>query len=167
MARHLPSSIAPGGRWWKAIRAAVCRQLFASCGNDVNVETRAWFGSGRHLSLGDRSGIGVNASLHGTIIIGHDVMMGPDVVIYSQNHQFSRTDVPMNRQGFQPERPVIIGDDVWIGARAILLPGVTIGSGAIIGAGAVVTKDVPEQAIVVGNPARVVRSRTALVLQPA
>jgi len=64
-------------------------------------------------------------------------------------------------QGFQPNRGIKIGDDVWIGARAIILSGVSIGSGVIIGAGAVVTKDIPDWAVAVGNPARVIRYRRA------
>lgn len=75
------------------------------------------------------------------------------------NNAFSRTDVPMNQQGFQEEQPVII-DDVWIGGHVIILPGVHIHRGAIIGAGAVVTKDVPEWAIVGGNPARIIGIRS-------
>jgi len=86
-------------------------------------------------------------------------MMGPQVIFYTRNHTFSRTDIPMSEQGFEPTRPITICDDVWIGVRAMFLPGVTVGRGAIIGAGAVVTKDVPEWAIVAGNPARVVRFR--------
>jgi maltose O-acetyltransferase len=85
-------------------------------------------------------------------------MMGPDVVILAVNHRFSG-HAPMIDQGYDDPRLVTIGDDVWIGTRAIVLPGVTIGTGAIVGAGAVVTKDVPENAIVAGNPARVMKLR--------
>ena len=74
-------------------------------------------------------------------------------------HQFSRTDIPMRLQGHRQYQPVLIEDDVWIGARAIILPGLRIGKGAIVGAGSVVTKDVPPYAICVGNPARVIKSR--------
>ena len=97
--------------------------------------------------------------LNGTVVIGDNVMMGPEVVVYSRNHQFVRTDIPMNQQGFQEERTVRIGDDVWIGGRVTLLPGVTIGTGAVIGTGSVVTRDVPPWAVVAGNPARILRSR--------
>ncbi|MCB9159898.1 MAG: CatB-related O-acetyltransferase [Caldilineaceae bacterium] len=87
-------------------------------------------------------------------------MMAPDVTIVGENHRFDRLDLPMRLQGYQRFPPVRIEDDVWIGARAIILPGVTIGQGAIIGAGAVVTKDVPAYAVCAGNPARVLRLRT-------
>jgi maltose O-acetyltransferase len=65
----------------------------------------------------------------------------------------------MNQQGFSQERPVVIGDDVWIGGQVIILPGVKVGSHSIIGAGSVVTKDVPQYAVVGGNPAKVIKFR--------
>ena len=77
----------------------------------------------------------------------------------ARNHAFDRTDIPMNQQGFTPEKPIVIEDDVWIGARVIILPGVHIGTGAVVGAGAVVTKDVPDYAVVGGNPARILKMR--------
>ena len=159
-ARWLPRSYARGGEVWKAIRYALCRKLFAACGRGVNVETRAHFHSGRHVFIGNHSGVGINAQIYGTLHMGDHVMMGSDVVIISNNHNFDRTDIPMDQQGFGKNDPVLIGDNVWIGARALILPGVHIGAGAIIGAGAVVTKDVPEAAIVGGNPARVIRMRS-------
>ncbi len=125
----------------------------------MNVESKAQFFSGRLIQIGDHSGIGVNANLSGRITIWKNVMMGPDVIIMTQNHMFLSTDEPMVRQGAQQEKPVTIGDDVWIGARTIILPGVNIGSGAIVAAGAVVSKDVPEWAIVAGNPAVCIKSR--------
>ncbi len=158
-AKHLPSSSWMGGRMWKAIRYAVCRPLFKACGKNVNIESRAFFYSGQNISIGDNSGIGVNAFLAGKIEIGKNVMMGPDVIVLTQNHKFDRLDIPMSQQGFKADQPVKICDDVWIGVRAIILPGVTVGRGAIIGAGAVVTKDVSEYAIVGGNPAKVIRMR--------
>ncbi|MCC6730581.1 MAG: acyltransferase [Chthonomonadales bacterium] len=159
VARRLPGSTDPGGVLWKAIRVLACRRLFARCGCGVNVERSASFGWGAGVHLGDYSDIGVNARIHGTVFIGSHVMMGPDVAIWTNNHAFDRVDVPMTQQGMQGERPVVIEDDVWIGTRAILLRGVRIGRGAVIGAGAVVARDVPDWAIVVGNPARVVRYR--------
>lgn len=85
-------------------------------------------------------------------------MMGPEVVILTNSHKFNSVDVPMNKQGSFIE-PVVIGNDVWIGTRAIILPGVRIGNGVIIGAGAIVTKDVPDYAVVGGVPAKIIRFR--------
>ncbi len=92
-------------------------------------------------------------------MIGNNVMMAPDVVILTQNHKFDRRDIPMIEQGFKDEQPVAICDDVWIGVRVIILPGVTVGKGTILASGAIVTKDVPEYAIVCSNPARVIKER--------
>lgn len=159
--RHLPASTMPGGRIWRSLRFAFCRHIFLSCGTNVNIEHGAKFGTGRTISIGSNSGIGINAWVEQQTKIGNDVMMGEDVMIFSRNHQTTRLDVPMTMQGFESHRPVEIGDDVWIGARALILPGVKVGNGCVIGAGAVVSKDVPDGSIVVGNPARVVRNRYA------
>jgi maltose O-acetyltransferase len=100
----------------------------------------------------------VNSRVSGPLKIGNDVMIGPDVMIFTQNHRNDRLDIPMRLQT-DPKRQVVIEDDVWIAARVIVLPGVTIHKGAIVGAGAVVTKDVPEYAVVGGNPAKVIKYR--------
>ena len=85
-------------------------------------------------------------------------MMGPYVTILTHTHKIDRTDIPMGQQG-NIVKEVVIGNDVWIGMRSIIMPGVKIGNGAVIGAGAVVTKDVPDYAIVGGVPAKVIRYR--------
>ena len=88
-------------------------------------------------------------------------MMGEDVLFLGGNHHFNRTDIPMGDQGKPKKIPLFIDDDVWIGARVIVLPGCRhIGKGVIIGAGSVVTKNVPDYAIIGGNPAKVIRFRS-------
>lgn len=134
--------------------------MLASCGEGVNIEHGGVF-KPSEISLGDRSGIGVDCFLQGPLKIGRDVMMGPEVLIFTTNHNIADTTRPMIEQGFSQPLEVTIGDDVWIGQRAIILPGVHIGRGAVIGAAAVVSKDVPEFAVVVGSPARVVRYRNS------
>ena len=86
-------------------------------------------------------------------------MMGPECMIYTSNHGMDRTDIPMWKQQSTEVEPVVIGNDVWIGARVIILPGVHIGDGCVIGAGSVVTKDVEEYTVVAGNPAKFIRKR--------
>ena len=157
-ASWLPVSYTPIiGKYAQWLRKICGKLILKSCGKNVNIEKSAIFSS--HVSLGDNSGIGIRASLTGSVQIGNDVMMGPDCTIYSRNHAFDRLDIPMNKQGYLPEKTVVIGDDVWIGGHVIILPGVHIGTGAIVGAGAVVTKDVPDYAIVGGNPAKVIKYR--------
>ncbi|HEX3029888.1 MAG TPA: DapH/DapD/GlmU-related protein [Clostridia bacterium] len=159
IARHLPGSDVPYSLGSKFIRRLFCKGIFKEIGKNVNIEHGAFFASGRDIEIGDNSGLGINCRVSGPLKIGRDVMMGPDVMIYTQGHNFSRTDIPMNRQGNTEKRPVEIGDDVWIGARAVLLPGVKVGDGAVIAAGAIVTKEVAPYTIVGGNPARVIKSR--------
>ena len=117
-----------------------------------------FFQRGGGISIGNGSGLGVNCLVHGPLEIGDKVMMGPDVVILTHTHNIDRTDIPMGDQGSRIEK-VTIGNDVWIGMRSIIMPGVKIGNGAVIGAGAVVTKDVPDYAIVGGVPARIIKFR--------
>lgn len=88
-------------------------------------------------------------------------MMGPDVMIFVVNHKTSDIFVPMLQQGDTPVKPVDIGNDVWIGARVIIMPGVKIGNGVVIGAGAVVTKDIPDFAVVGGVPAKILKFRNS------
>jgi len=155
-ARHLPESYQINiGQ--KRLRALCGRMLLDKCGRHVNIEKGAEFAYA--VELGDDSGLGINCRISGKTIIGKNVMMGPNVSIFTKNHAFERTDIPMNQQGISKERPVVIGDDVWIGANVIILPGVVVGKGAVIGAGSIVTKNVPEYAVVGGNPAKVLKDR--------
>lgn len=131
--------------------------MLADCGAEVNIEKDAIFS--QKVTLGDFSGIGINAKIYGECHIGAFVMMGTDVTVITRNHRFDRTDVPMMKQGFEDEKPVYIGDDVWIGDRVIILPGVHIGNGCIIAAGSVVTKDVAPYTVVGGAPAHFIKER--------
>jgi maltose O-acetyltransferase len=100
----------------------------------------------------------------GDLVIGSNVMIAPYVTITSVVHNFSDTERPMQLQGLSSKR-VVIGDDVWIGTRAVILPGVTIHRRSIVAAGAVVTKDVPEYAVVGGSPAKVIKYRNRFKAQ--
>lgn len=113
------------------------------------------------IRIGDRCAIGERAEIESwksAVEIGNCVRIAAEVYILTSNHAFDDRSKPILDQGFNFE-PVTIEDDVWIGRRAVILPGVTVGRGAVIGAGAVVTKDVPMNAIVAGVPARVIRTR--------
>lgn len=153
----LPSSMAIGGKIYQRMRGWAVKHFIAHCGTNVNVEDHAKISS--KVSLGDNSGIGTHARIGGTTFIGDNVMMGRECIILTQNHAFDRTDIPMIAQGFQEEKPVFIGNDVWIGHRVTILPGCRIGDGVIIGAGAVVTGEIPPYTIVGGVPAKVIRKR--------
>lgn len=138
-------------------RGYLLKGFIDSCGHHVNVDKHSVISS--HLKIGDYSGIGKNSFIQGYVSIGNHVMMGQDCLIYTENHNYDRIDYTIDQQGYQKSRPVIIGNDVWIGGRVTILPGVSVGNGAILGAGAVVTHDVPAYAIVGGNPAKIIKYR--------
>jgi len=100
----------------------------------------------------------INASVGGAIRIGEYCLCGPNVVMRTANHRFDNPSLFIRQQGHEVE-DITIEDDVWIGANAVILGGVSIGKGAVIGAGAVVTEDVPSMAVAVGVPAKVIKFR--------
>ena len=115
----------------------------------------------RGLRIGRRAGLNIGCWINarGGVTIGNNVIIGPYCVIHSANHRMDNLETPIAIQGYE-NKPVCIEDDVWIGARVVILPGVTIGEKAVVGAGSVVTKDIPSKAVAVGNPAQVIRMRT-------
>lgn len=155
---HLPVSF----RWWgigRKMRYILCKRIFEYCGDDVNIEKGAFFGSGAHIRIGNGSGIGINASIPDGTIIGENVMMAPNCYVHNRNHKFDRTDVPMRFQGYDEEKPLIVEDDVWIGQDVTIMVGRKISRGSIIAANTVLTKDYPEYSIIGGNPSRLIRKR--------
>ncbi len=112
----------------------------------------------RIVVIGDRCVIGRHTSIvgHQSIVVENDVFFGPNVYVTDQNHAFDRLDTPIGRQA-SPEHPVRIGAGSWLGTNAVVLPGVTIGRHVAVGAGSVVTSDLPDHTVAVGVPARVIR----------
>lgn len=157
LGKHMPLSDSRFSFGSKKVRALCGKWILRDCGKNVNIEKGAQFSS--EVSLGDNSGIGVNALIASHVTIGNDVMMGPECMIFTANHGMERNGIPMWRQTHTPVKPVKIGNDVWIGARVTILPGVEIGDGSVIGAGSVVTKNVEPYSVVGGNPARLIRMR--------
>lgn len=159
-ASHFPVSTLPLGKISKKIRYSLVKRIFKKCGNNVNVEQGAYFQNGFDIEIGDNSGIGINAQLPNNVIIGSNVLMGPDVMIFSGSHRYTRKEILIREQGNEDSKQVIIEDDVWIGARSIILGGIRISKGAVIGAGSVVTKNVESFAVVAGVPAKEIKRRT-------
>jgi len=116
--------------------------------------------SGGHIHIGEDSLLNFSVTLlgHGGLEIGDDVLIGPNTIIVAANHVYERRDIPINEQPISRDG-IQIGDDVWIGANCSVLDGVTIGDGAVVAAGSVVTDSVPEHAVVAGTPAEVVDTR--------
>ena len=138
-------------------RAALLREMFAEIGDGCYIEPplHANWG-GRHVHFGKH----VYANFHLTLVddtdiyVGDDTMFGPNVTVATAGHPILPA---LREQVYQYNMPVVIGRNCWIGAGAILLPGVHIGDGTVIGAGSVVTKDIPANVVAVGNPCRVLR----------
>lgn len=130
-------------------------------GRNARIHPTASLRRGQNIVLGENSHINqyccVWASPNARIILGDNLLMGPGVKIFSSNHGMARCEV-MNRQEWA-ERDIVVGNDVWIGANAVIVPGVKIGDGAVVAAGAVVTKDVAPYAVVGGVPAKVIKER--------
>jgi len=141
------------------LRRTMLAPLVKKMGRNVNIQPRVHIHPLWNLSIGNNSGIGENAwiSAEDRVEIGDNVMIARELLIYTTNHESERGKLMIE----QPMRkaPVRISNDVWIGARVILLAGVTIGEGAIVGAGAVVTHDVEPYSIVGGVPARKIGER--------
>lgn len=112
---------------------------------------------GTNIRVGDRVFFNFNSVVLDVaeVVVGSDTMFGPAVQIYTATHPM---DYRERRAGLEAGKPVTIGSDVWVGGGAIILPGVTIGERSVIGAGSVVTKDVPPGVFAAGNPCRVIRT---------
>ena len=149
----------PLSRIIRRFRSYIGCKCLCNAGKCINIERFADFGTGAGICIGNNSGLGINSRVRGPLSIGNDVMMGPDVTILGPGHSHTLTDIPMRMQGDVKVGHTIIGNDVWIGTRVIIMNGVRIGNGAIIGAGAVVTHDVPDYAIVGGIPAKIIKYR--------
>lgn len=137
------------------LRRIILRDLFGSGGASVNVQPPFHCDYGVHIHLGEKVYFNFDCIILDVceVRIGDFTMFGPAVQIYTATH-------PMDaraRRGKEFGKPVVIGSDVWVGGGAIICPGVTIGSRSVIGAGSVVTRDIPEGVFAAGNPCRVIR----------
>ena len=148
--------ISQRSKFAKYMRVFFAKRI-AKLGRNVNIEKNAYFNP--DVVIGNNSGIGINCELYGPIDIGDNVLMGPEVIMYTSGHNYSRLDIPILLQGKTEQKKIIIEDDCWIGRRVIIMPGVRVGRGSVIGAGAVVTKDVPPYSVVGGVPAKVIKRR--------
>lgn len=138
-------------------RAALLRDMFAEIGENCFIEPPLYSNwGGRHVHFGS----GVYANFHLTLVddthiyVGDCTMFGPNVTVCTAGHPILPE---LREQGYQYNAPVSIGKNCWIGAGAVILPGVTIGDNTVIGAGSVVTRDIPANVVAVGNPCRVLR----------
>ena len=108
------------------------------------------------VTIGDHTRIGIHCTVIGPVCIGNNVNLAQGITVTALNHNFEDASRRIDEQGIST-KPVVIGDDVWIGANAVILPGVTIGRHVVVAAGAVVTKDVPPHSLVAGVPAKLLK----------
>ena len=148
------------GRTWFEDRAAAKRiliDLLGSIGEDTEIRPPLYVDYGKYLRIGARTFINFNfiALDVAAITIGDDVQIGPNVQLLTPTHP---VEPGPRRDKLEAAQPISVGDNVWIGGGAIILPGVSVGENSVIGAGSVATKDIPPNVVAVGNPARVIRS---------
>ena len=138
------------------LRERIIRELFGRAGDAIWIETPFYCDYGANITLGNRVFFNYNCVIldPASVIIGNDVLFGPAVQVYTATHPISASK---RRSWRESAQPVEIGSDVWVGGGAIICPGVHIGSRSVIGAGSVVTDDIPEDVFAAGNPCRCIR----------
>lgn len=135
----------------------------AEIGKKTNIRPTVILREAHNIKIGSNCEFNNNTILHGgkyhaKLIIGNNVLVGPNVAFYVANHNIINAGIPIKEQGYR-EADIIVEDDVWIGANSVITSGVHIGKGAVIGAGSVVTRDIPAFVIAAGTPAHVIKSR--------
>lgn len=131
--------------------------FFKSCGRNLQIRPRVHFECIENISVGNNVSFNYNGFINGCggINIGNNCLFGPGLTIITANHNFQGSKNV--RSLGHLKKPVFIGNNVWIGSNVIILPGVRIGDNCVIGAGSIVTKDIPANKVVVGNPAKIIK----------
>ncbi|MCC3293539.1 sugar O-acetyltransferase [Arthrobacter sp. zg-Y411] len=147
-------------RTWPTDQSAaqdILAELLGSLGEGTEIRPPLFVDYGTYLSVGARTFINFNLTALdvAAISIGDDVQIGPNVQLLTPTHP---VEPEPRRDKLEAARPIRIGDNVWIGGGAIILPGVSVGENSVVGAGAVVTRDVPPNTVVAGNPAKPLRT---------
>lgn len=143
----------------RAEREEIIRNMFGGVGKNCWIESPFNCDFGYNITVGDNFYTNTNCCILdcAKVTIGNNVWIGPNVGIYTPNHAF---DSKERSDGYEKSLPIVIGDNVWIGGGVNIIGGVRIGENSIIGAGSVVTKDIPAGVIVAGNPAKIIREIT-------
>ena len=141
------------------LRREILRDLIGKYGKGLVIEPPFYCDYGSNISLGDKVYFNFNCVVLDVnkVTIGNNVLFGPNVQIYTATHPM---EYKIRAEWLESGDPITIGSDVWVGGGAIICPGVTIGDRSVIGAGSVVTRDVPDYSIMVGNPAKLVKTRS-------
>ena len=155
-ARNLCKSLNESHDDEQDLRDRIIRDLFGRSGDDIWIEPPFYCDYGFNITLGSKVFFNFNCVLldPASITIGNNVLLGPAVQIYAATHPLRASE---RRTWLEFAKPVDIGSDVWMGGGAIVCPGVRIGDRSVIGAGSVVTRDIPDDVVAAGNPCRVIR----------
>src|SRR5262249_41442737 len=155
-ARDLCQALSATADARQAERLRLLRQLFGAVGDDPWIEPPFFCDYGSNITLGHKVYFNFNCVVLdvATVHIGDRTLFGPAVQIYTALHPLSAAE---RRRGLELAKPIVVGSDVWVGGAAILCPGVTVGDRSVIGAGSIVTRDVPPDVFAAGNPCRMLR----------
>ncbi|MDA3930845.1 MAG: acyltransferase [Prolixibacteraceae bacterium] len=154
--KNTPEDWRPYSFFFPALRSFFVRKYLKTGGSGIRVKKGAEISP--NCNVGDNSELGTDCLIQANTSIGNNVIMGPNVKIYTRNHNYDRLDIPIQHQG-KRSKHTSIGNDVWLGANVIVTAGCKIGNHVIVAAGAVVTKNITDYAIVGGIPAKVIKYR--------
>lgn len=157
VAQKLPSSWWPMGRYANWVRVFVVGNII-NIGKNCRFQKGVYFGSGDGISIGDNCQINELVRMD-NVTIGNNVMVAREVVFLGKMHESSSIELPMTEQGVKDVASTIVEDDVWLGLRVVVMPGVVLKKGSIIAAGAVVTKSTEPYSVYAGIPAKKIKSR--------
>lgn len=150
--------------YFKGVGYWLCKKKLGKLGENSSVRPGVYVVAADKIKIGDNVTLRPGSMLHADprengagIIIEDKVLIGSSVHIYVDTHKFDETHRPIFDQGFYPSKEVRLLEGCWIGANAVILPGITIGKNSIVGASSVVTKDIPDFCVAVGNPAKVIK----------
>ncbi len=154
----LPNSFWPGGNMYNRMRV-LCLKGVLRIGRNNKIQRSVYVGSGNNIVIGNNCQINESVRLD-NVEMGNNVMIARESIILGKMHESNALDKPMNEQGVKEVSKTYIEDDVWLGLRVVVMPGVRIRKGCIIAAGCVVTKDTVEAGVYGGVPAKLIKLRT-------
>lgn len=153
----LPSSWWPGGKLFNRLRIFSLEGV-VPIGKGTKIQKQVYVGSGNNVVIGEQCQINEKVRLD-NVTVGSNVMIARECIVLGKLHEMDSTEIPMSDQGRMIPEKSVIEDDVWLGLRVMILPGVKIRTGSVVGAGAVVTKDTEPYGIYGGVPAKLIRYR--------
>ena len=153
----LPNSAFPMGAYFNMLRLMSLKHIL-SIGDNCKVQRNVYIGNGLNIQIGNNCRINDNVRLD-NVRIGDNSMIARDCIFLGKMHEYNNLSIPMIQQGEKEVKRTVLEENIWIGARVIIMPGIHIAQGCIIGAGSVVTKDTLNFGIYAGVPAKLIKQR--------